>query len=510
MDRLIVNAVEESGCGKITEAPRYYRGQREKVTRGIMETNRDGVLYGAPRKAPAMYRLHAGPASMKFQDGELRYLYVGDKEIVRRVYFGVRDERWDTVMPELSDINVQQTDVGFKISFSAVCRNDIADYSWHGEIHGGVDGKIVFAVNGAANAEFKSPRIGINILFGAGSLAGQAYEVVDGKGAATADTFPLNVSEALLAECNSFQTLHYTAADGMTVSTGLDTKCVGMEDQRNFGDSSYKAFSSIPYEYPTVREGDRRNQIFTLEVKNVADRVSPMGTIHATISHPMAGAKMPRLMARGAPPKSDFQTYNREPRKYAGVELVAMPYNPAAHMPDDDTFMENIPTILDWVRSIRAFAPKARFRFDPIDFESPYPRASADPRNASLFAAPWCTRVVKYLALGGVEEAAFALDTDYAAAILRRLAPFADRRALTVDISGGTPLPIDVLAVEGDGETIVWLMNLTDQPQQVSLCGLGKMRGLYSASMDTLQGLAIDSSAIMLGPFDVLEVSAEK
>jgi len=41
--------------------------------------------------------LHAGPITVKLEDGELRYLYVGQKEIVRRVYFAVRDGQWKLI-----------------------------------------------------------------------------------------------------------------------------------------------------------------------------------------------------------------------------------------------------------------------------------------------------------------------------------------------------------------------------------------------------------------------------
>src|SRR4051794_3324508 len=33
--------------------------------------------------------LRAGPITLKFQDGQLRYLRVGEKEMIRRIYFGV-------------------------------------------------------------------------------------------------------------------------------------------------------------------------------------------------------------------------------------------------------------------------------------------------------------------------------------------------------------------------------------------------------------------------------------
>ncbi|HUS59334.1 MAG TPA: PQQ-binding-like beta-propeller repeat protein, partial [Planctomycetota bacterium] len=91
---------------------------------------RDVILFGEQRREPVVHFLNAGPIRAKFQDGELRYLCVGDKEIVRRIYFAVRDERWDTVMPEFSAMNVQKQENGFKITMNAVSRNDVADFTW--------------------------------------------------------------------------------------------------------------------------------------------------------------------------------------------------------------------------------------------------------------------------------------------------------------------------------------------------------------------------------------------
>lgn len=473
-----------------------------------MTTDNDILLYGAPRRISVIHHLHAGPISMKFQDGELRYLYVGSKEIIRRIYFGVRDDRWDTVMPELSDIQIQQSDNSFKITFDAICKNDIAVYSWHGEIFGETNGDIIFKVNGAANVDFKSPRVGINILYGAESLAGQAFDLIDGNDKVTSGVFPVNVSDDLLADCCSFQTLAYTTGDGMIVSAGLDTQCIGMEDQRNYGDTSYKAFSSISYDYPIVPKGDNRSQTFTLHVKNISLEADIQDELRVIIRKPVIGARIPRLTELGTPSTNNFQTYNHEPCKYADARLITLPFNPAAHMPDDDTFMENIPVILDWVRSIRSFAPDAKFRFDPIDFESPYPRPKRDPRNTGLFAAAWCARVMKYLALGGVDEAAFAFNYGFVALILKRFSSFEGCQILGVDTYSKSPSPIDVLAVEKDDVTTVWLINISDQRQTVSLDEIDTMQRWYLINMGTTQGAAINLKHIILEPFDVLELSS--
>ena len=437
---------------------------------------RDQILYGEQRKEPLVHQLKAGPVSLKFQDGELRYIYAGQKEIVRRVYFAVRDERWDTVMPEFTSVNVQKQENSFKIRLSAISRNDIADFRWSGDIVGTAEGKITFTINGQANMDYKAPRVGLCVLFGAESLAGQAYEVTDKDGKATPGEWPKNVSPVSKLLANNFQTLLYRTADGMEVSANLAPAggIFGMEDQRNFGDSSYKAFSSMAYKYPAIVKGEKKTQVFTLDVKGAKAEPMEAGPARVTVGQAVDGAKMPAVVSSAAVEKPVvFLAYNREAQKYADAELVAFPYNPAAHMPDDDTFMENVTSLVDQVRTVRAFAPKAKVRVDPIGFNSPYLRPSDDARNRGLFGAAWCARVMKYLALGGVDEAAFKVGPGYAELAQKDLAQSAGKRVLACTVAAVGPAPVDALAVEADDKRIVWLMNLTDQPQKLVLGDLG-------------------------------------
>ena len=43
--------------------------------------------------------LTAGPLSVEFDNGQLRYLKVGGVEVLRALGFLVRDENWGTYMP---------------------------------------------------------------------------------------------------------------------------------------------------------------------------------------------------------------------------------------------------------------------------------------------------------------------------------------------------------------------------------------------------------------------------
>jgi len=426
---------------------------------------KDRILYGEWRKAPALAMLHAGPIRMKFQDGELRYLYVGEKEIIRRIYFAVRDNRWDTVKPELSDVKIQQAENSFTITFKGTCKNDIADYSWTGEMTGTPEGKITFRTTGQAGMDFKSPRIGINILFGAESLGGQKYELLDKNGAATPGVFPAReVNPGIFVQ--NTQGIRYTTADGMTVSCLLTGKGFGIEDQRNYGDSSFKAYHGLDYPYFDVPKGKQQSDTLTLELTNAKAATPATAPIRVTLGPVMKGAKMPKLLPTEQTQKTiSFSELNGNLAKQKGAQAVAWAYNPALHMTDDDMFMENLSTILDQVHTVRTVAPTAKIRIDPISFDSPYPRPARDPRNQGRFAAAWTAAMVGYLAQAGVDEAVFTLTPGPAQAVLATMTPLTGATVLTTEVTAEGPSPVRALAISGT----LWLVNTTDQPQKVTV-----------------------------------------
>jgi len=477
----------------------------------------DKILYGEEREAPVIEYLRAGPISLKFQDGELRYLHVGDREIVRRVYFAVRDTRYDTVMPKFSNVDVQKGRESFRISLQAACSNDlIGGYSWQALIEGTGEGKITFAVAGKAEGDCQSPRIGLNVLYGVESLAGQSFEVIDENGAVTEGEFPRLVARSHVT--GSYRTLRYTNADGVRVITSLAEQDFGMEDQRMWGDSSYKAFSAVPHSYTSVAKGEEGRQELTIEVQNAGAAVRAARPISITVGSAVEGARMPRLLPPEESGESQhFTRYNGDPKKHADAEIVTMPCNPAAHMPDDDNLMENIPVIRDQVETIRSFAPQARFRIDPITIDSPYPRPGPDPRNRGLFAAAWCAGTVKYLALAGVDEAVFKVGPAYAELLLGMMAPYAGREVLATSV--GPHDPIDALAIDDGGRRVIWVINKTDRPQRTALDGVADEGTLHVVRLNSSTSLASGlgapeelaakdgSLALVLGPFEVCTIS---
>src|SRR5262245_46907418 len=129
-----------------------------------MPLPRNVLYYGSEEPLPEPRELRAGPLSLLFEEGDLRYIRVGDREIVRRVYVAVRDRNWGTVPPRISDLRIEMAADSFRIRYHAENRQGKIDFRWWAEITGDADGTIAFTMDGEARSTFLRNRIGFCVL----------------------------------------------------------------------------------------------------------------------------------------------------------------------------------------------------------------------------------------------------------------------------------------------------------------------------------------------------------
>src|SRR3954462_7121027 len=109
------------------------------------------ILYcGTPELRPELIELKAGPLSMWFdpKTAFLKWLRLGDHEVVRGIYAAVRDENWATVLPELSNLQQEIKSDSFRLSFDVSCRKGHIDYFWRGRITGNAKGEVTYSFDG--------------------------------------------------------------------------------------------------------------------------------------------------------------------------------------------------------------------------------------------------------------------------------------------------------------------------------------------------------------------------
>lgn len=421
----------------------------------------------------AAIELRAGPVRLKLQDGQLRYLRVGDREIVRRVYFAVRDGTWATIPPRFTRASIQQASDSFEVNLTAECRRDPVDYTWTGQIKGTPDGKITYHAEGVAGGDFQSNRIGLCVLFGLPSLAEQAFETfdsADGAGTPTAGRFPTLVSPDLVGK--KFRLLRYKSPEGYQVSCSLEGAIFDMEDQRNWGDSSFKAYAPLPYAYPSVAKGQKLDQTITLAAQGITglDAYHDLDTVHIRIGEPIAGARVPKVVELTSDKSFDkapsFVEINHRRDKYAIAKEITWSYTSATHLGDDDTLMENPPALVDQAATLRSLAPQAALRVGPIQIDRP----------DSPIATAWRAEVLACLARAGVDEARFkqsATDAAIADIAAHAGAPLLKAGSAYAPGCAKPAWAVQALAIKDGDATIVWLINRTSEKARAVVDGLG-------------------------------------
>src|SRR4051812_17455283 len=112
------------------------------------------LYYGKDEALPKQIPLRAGPLSLIYENGDLRYVKLGDQELVRRIYVAVRDRNWGTVPRLLSQVQMTVHPDSFHIAYTVENKQGDIDFYWQGEIRGDSQGTLTFSMNGEARATF--------------------------------------------------------------------------------------------------------------------------------------------------------------------------------------------------------------------------------------------------------------------------------------------------------------------------------------------------------------------
>ncbi len=186
--------------------------------------------------------LCAGPLRMRFENGDLRYIKWGEREILRRVYAAVRDRNWDTIPAQISNLQFSIQEDSFHISYDATHREREIDFVWRGEITGDDAGTIRFIFDGEARSTFLRNRIGFCVLHPA-ELAGQPCRARYANGSEYTTMFPeLVAAEQPVRALHDLSAITHEVAPGLWAEVTFSGDLFEMEDQRNWIDASYKTF----------------------------------------------------------------------------------------------------------------------------------------------------------------------------------------------------------------------------------------------------------------------------
>jgi hypothetical protein len=235
------------------------------------------LYYGAKTALPDPVALKAGPLTMQFEPltGFIRYIRIGDHEIIRAIYAAIRDQNWGTVAPELHNLRQEIEKDSFRLEFDVKCEAQEINYFWHGSIVGEADGSVRYSFEGEARSEFFRNRIGICVLHPIVECAGQPCTVMHSDGTEEQGSFPKSI--APWQPFFDVKALNYSVA-GVAASIQFEGDQFEMEDQRNWSDASFKTYCT-PQSRPKpmlVRPGDKVQQSVILKIKPPARPVLPV------------------------------------------------------------------------------------------------------------------------------------------------------------------------------------------------------------------------------------------
>ena len=122
------------------------------------------VQYGKDEPLPERHEVRAGPLTATLEGGDLRYVKLGDDQVVLRLYAAVRDRNWNTIEPRYLEYQLDEGENEFSLRFVAENIGNDVDFAWVGTITGTPDGVITATMDGQARRDFLKNRIGWCVL----------------------------------------------------------------------------------------------------------------------------------------------------------------------------------------------------------------------------------------------------------------------------------------------------------------------------------------------------------
>ena len=223
------------------------KGQAHAAAAQSRELTEFELWYGRDVPPPQRIALRAGSFTAYLEGADLRDVRLGGVELVRRLYFALRDENWDTIPGTLENVSVEAGADGFLVSFDSHHRNRELDFRWHGMIRGDASTNISYTMSGTALSSFRYCRIGFCVLHPPAEYAGRPFSGRTSNGP-VAGQLPTTVGPQRYEGGLYFPL--FDAVSNLTVSltSGVEVKFdfVGdlfeMEDQRNWTDGFFKTY----------------------------------------------------------------------------------------------------------------------------------------------------------------------------------------------------------------------------------------------------------------------------
>jgi len=225
-----------------------------------MAPQSDSVIhFGTDESPQPERRFSAGALTLVLSDGAIRGLSWRGTEVVRGIACPVRDANWATCTSVLADEKVKESPNEFEVSQVRL----VADGALRVNLvfKGHSDGTFIATTEISACGEFVTNRAGFTLLHPLRDVVGTPLSIIDPIGSLTSSSFPLLISPEQVAA--GIAGLRY-CVNGIDTEIEFQGEIFEMEDQRNWGDASFKTYCrplSLPIPYRLSAGEVRRQQI---------------------------------------------------------------------------------------------------------------------------------------------------------------------------------------------------------------------------------------------------------
>ena len=253
-------------------------------------------LFGTEVPEPKVKTLQAGALSAVFDNGALRYIKLGETEVLRAIAFLVRDENWGTFTPEITNLKIKQGKSDFRVTYDARCKDAKRSLTYRAEISCGADGALRFDAVAFPESDFLTNRTGFIVLHPLTGVAGFPVEVEHVDKRTVKDKFPAIINP--VQPFYGIRSLRHKVASGIFATCRMEGYTFEMEDHRNWTDSSFKTYVrplAEPWPY-TLRKGVEIKQSVSLTFSGKLPRAKAAGRAKPVeIALGKAGGALPAI-----------------------------------------------------------------------------------------------------------------------------------------------------------------------------------------------------------------------
>ncbi|MEZ5926085.1 MAG: hypothetical protein R3D57_17080 [Hyphomicrobiaceae bacterium] len=224
-------------------------------------------LFGTTTLDPEPQKLKAGALSAELDNGMLRYIRIGDVEVLRGIAFLVRDENWGTFAPKIENLKVEESADRFSVTYDATCADAKRSIRYRATIAGSADGKLSFSAEATPETDVLTNRTGFVVLHPLAGVAGRPLTIAHVDGKVVTSEFPPIIDP----DCpfRDIRALTHETLPGVMAEVTMTGDTFEMEDHRNWTDASFKTYVrplALPWPY-TLPKGKSFQQAVTLELK---------------------------------------------------------------------------------------------------------------------------------------------------------------------------------------------------------------------------------------------------